>query len=153
MFMHFSCIRTSLFYLIDIDLIGTLLLVSFSFSFFRLVCTWHLSASLLRPRTLFVLGQHLLLILLLLLGFMMINPIKTFQRTFLDAAFIRSAKSSFWIFPILTFPLSSTIRVGSLFMTSWSLVSQWSYRSFTSICIDLITLYLISPLAFEVRIL
>ena len=156
MFMHFSCIHTSLFYLFDIYLVGTLLLVSLSLSLslFRLVCAWHLRASLLHPRTLFVPGQHLLLILLLLLsGFVMIKPVRPFQRTFLDAAFIRNTKSSFQIFLILTFPQSSIVEVRSLFVISRSLVPPWSYRSSTPICMDLITLHLISSLAFEVRVL
>ena len=35
----------------------------------------------------------------------------------------------------------------------WSLVPLWSYKSFTPICTDLIILYLILSLAFEVRAL
>jgi len=123
MFMHFSCICTSLFYLFYIDLVGTLLILSLSLSLSRLVYTRHLSVSLLHPRTFFVPGQYLLLILLLLLsGSVMIKPIRTFRRTFHDTEFIWNAKSSFRIFPILTFPLSSTVGVGSLFVTSRSLV-------------------------------
>ena len=41
-----------------------------------------------------------------------------FQRTFLDAAFIRNAKSSFRIFLIVTYPLSLTVGVMSPFVTS-----------------------------------
>ena len=44
---------------------------------------------------------------------MMIKPIRTFRRTFHDVAFIRNAKSFYWTFLILTFPLSSTVKVGS----------------------------------------
>ena len=51
-------------------------------------------------------------------GFVIRRPVQTSQRTFLDKAFIRNAKSSYWIFPILTFPLSSTVGVGSHFMAS-----------------------------------
>ena len=43
----------------------------------------------------------------------MIKPIRTFQRTFHDVAFIQNAKSFYWTFSILTFPLSSIVRVGS----------------------------------------
>ena len=111
-----SCIFHAYIHLFSIFLIFILLVLFYlslslslslspSLSFFRLVCAWHLSASLLHPRTLFVPRQHLLLILLLLLsGFVMIKPVRTFQRTFLDAAFIRNTKSSFQIFLILTFP-------------------------------------------------
>ena len=86
-------------------------------------------------------------------GFVIRRPVQTSQRTFLDKAFIRNAKSSYWIFPILTFPLSSTVGVGSHFMASWSLVPPWSYRSFTPTCTNLIILYLISSLVFGVRTL
>ena len=128
--------------------------LSLSFSFFRLVCAWHPSASLPRPKTLFILGHRLLLILLLLmLGFVMIKPIRTFRRTFLDTAFIQNAKSSFRIFPILTYPLSFKVGVGSPFMTSRSAIPPWLYKSFTPICTDLITSNLISWLTFEVRVL
>ena len=142
----------SIFFILN--LFGTLLLVSLSLSLSWLVCAWHLNASLLCPGTLFVPGQHLVLILLLLLsGSMMINPIKTFQRTFLDPTLIQNAKSFFRTFPILTFPLSFTIGVGSLYMTTRSLVPLWSYRSSTPICTTLITLYLFSSLICEVRAL
>ena len=102
---------------------GTLPLVFLFLSLFRLVYAWHQKASLLRPRTLFVPGHLLLIPLLLMSGFMMIKPVKTFQRIFLDVAFIRNAKSFFRTFSILTYPPSSTIRVGSPFMTSRSPVS------------------------------
>ena len=44
-------------------------------------------------------------------------------------------------------------RVGGHCVTSRSLVPLWSYRIFTPICMDLILLYLISSLTFEVRAL
>ena len=66
---------------------------------------------------------------------------------------MRNAKSSYWIFLILTFPLSSIVGVGSPFVMSWSFVPSLSYRSFTLICTDLIILYIISSLAFEVHTL
>ena len=61
-----------------------------------------------------------------------------FLENFSWEAFIWNAKSFYWTFPILTFPLSSTVGVGSHCMASRSLVSLWSYRSFTPICMDLI---------------
>ena len=76
-----------------------------------------------------------------------------FSEKFFDEAFIQNVKLSYQIFLILTFPLSSTVGVGSPFVTSWSLIPPWSYRSFTPIYMDLITLYLISSLAFEIRAL
>ena len=161
MFMHFSCICTIPFLLIDINCVWNFfcfsLSLSLSFSLFKLVCSWHLKrASLLRLETLFVLGHHflpLLILPVLMSGSVMIKPVKTFRRTFLDEVFIRKAKSSFQIFPILTFPLSSIVGVRSLFMASQSLVPPWLYKSFTSICTNLITLYLISSLTFEVHAL
>ena len=110
-------------YLIDIDLC----LVHFCFflSLSRLDCLWHQRrASLLLPGTLFVPGHHLLPLLILpplMSSSVIIKLISTFQRTFLDGTFIRNAKSSFQISLILTYPLSSTVGVGSPFMTSWSL--------------------------------
>ena len=132
-----------------------LLLVLFWFPLSRLVASWHLNKNPLRPRTLFMLGHHILLLTLLFLmfGSVMIKPEKTFWRTFLDNAFIRNAKSSYWIFLILTFPLSSTVEVGIHCITSLSLVPPWSYKSFTPLCTDLIIQYLILLLAFEVRAL
>ena len=107
-------------------LIGTFLLLFLSLSLSWLVCSWHLKrASLLYPETLFILGHHLLPLLILtplMLGSMMIKPVRTFRKTFLDMAFLRNTKSSFWIFSILTFLLSSTVGVGSPFVTSRSLV-------------------------------
>ena len=54
---------------------------------------WHPNTNPLHPRTLFVLGHQLLLLTLLLLtyGSVMIKLERTFQRTFLDEAFIRNA--------------------------------------------------------------
>ena len=43
----------------------------------------------------------------------MIKPVRTFQRTSHDETFIRNAKLFCLIFPILTFPLSSTVGVRS----------------------------------------
>ena len=151
MFMHFSCIRTSLFYLTDIDIVWY---SSACLSFFRLVCAWHPSISLLYPQTLIVLGHHLFLILLFLMSSSaMIKPVRAFQRTFLDAAFIRNAKSSFRIFLILTYPLLLIVGVGSPFVSSRLAVPPWSYRGFTPICMDLITPYHISSLVFEILVL
>ena len=127
--------------------------VSLSLSFFRIVCAWHPSVKLLCPRTLFVLGHHLLLILpLFMLGSVMIKLVKTFRRNFLGMAFIQNARSSFRIFLIMTYPLSFTVGVRSPFVTSRSAVPPWSYRSFILICMDLITLYLAFSLLFEVYV-
>ena len=118
---------------------GAFLLVSLSL-FLSLVALWHLNKNLLRPRILFVLGHLFLLPPLTLLHLtsssMIIKPVRTFRRTSHDEAFIRNAKSFYRIFPILTFPLPSTVRVGSHCVASRSLVSLWSYKSFTSICTD-----------------
>ena len=128
-------------------------LLSRSLSFFRLVALWHLNENPLHPKTLFVLGHLPLTLPPSMSGSMMRRPSWTSWRTFHDAAFNRNAKSFYRIFPILTFPLSSTVRVGSHCVTSWSLVPPWLYRSFTPICMDSTLLYLILSLAFEVRVL
>ena len=151
MFMHFSCICTSLFYL------------------FYIKCVWCFSASLSLSLSL-SLSPSLSLSLSLLvscpiapkhkstlshnsLRSVMRRPVWTSRRTFHDATFIRNAKLSYRTFPILTFPQSSTIGVGSHYVASQSLVSLWSYMSFTLTCMDLIILYLISSLAFGVHVL
>ena len=56
-------------------------------------------------------------------------------------------------FLILTFPLSTTVEVGSHYMASRSPVLPWSYRNFTPTCTDSTILYLILSLAFEIRTL
>ena len=76
-----------------------------------------------------------------------------FRRTFVDDAFIQNTKSSYRIFLILTFPLSSTVGVGSHYVESRSLVPLWSYKSSTPICMDSITLYLSFLLLLEVCVL
>ena len=124
MFMHFSCIRT-IFYLIDIKCVGTFLSVCLfvclsvclSLSL-ALVALWHLNKNPLCLETLFI-PRHLLLLLLLTLlhpmsSSMMIKPVRTFRRTFHVEAFIQNAKLFYQIFSILTFPLSSTVGVGSM---------------------------------------
>ena len=113
----------SFIFILILIYVGAFPHVSFSLSFFRLVALWRLNENPLRPRTLFILGHPLLLTpLLLTYGSTMIKPIRTFRRTFLNEAFIRNAKSFYQIFPILTFPLSSTVGVKSHCMASSSLV-------------------------------
>ena len=155
MFMHFSCIRTFIYLYFDIDLCWCFSGCFFlSLSFFRLVALWRINENPLHPITLFVIGRLLLLTpLLLTYSFMMIKHERTFRRTSNDEAFILNAKLYYRSFPILTFPLSSTVKVGSHCVASWSLVPLWSYRSFTLTCTDSILQYLILSFAFEVRVL
>ena len=103
------------FFLLILCLVIFCLSLSLSLS---VICSWHQRrTSLLHPGTLFNLGHLLLLPLLILhpltFDFVMRRPVRTSQRTFHDAAFIWNAKSSYQTFSILTFPLSSTVRVGS----------------------------------------
>ena len=115
---------------------------------------WHPNANLLLPRTLFVPGYPLLLILhLFLSGSMMRRPNRTSLRTSLDEAFIRNAKSFCQTFPTLTYPLSFIIGVGSHCVMSRSLVYPCLSKSFTPTCMDLIFQYLSSLLVFEVHAL
>ena len=156
MFMHFSCIRTFIYLYFDIDLcwcFSVCLFLSLSLSFFQLVALGHLNENPLRPKTFFVLGHLPHILSPPMFGSMMRRPSRTSYRTFYDAAFILNAKSFYQIFPILTFPLSSIVRVRSHCVASQSLVPPWSYRSFTPICMDLILQYLILSLMFEVRAL
>ena len=119
---------------------------------FTLGASWHLNVNLLCPKTLFIPGHPLLPILLLFIfGFEMIKPDRTFQRTFLDKAFIRNAKAFCQTSPTLTYPLSFTIGVRSHCVMSRLLVHLCLYRSFTLTCMDLIIQYLSLLLAFEVR--
>ena len=154
-----SYIHTFIYLYFDIDLCWCFfacffLSLSLSLSLSRLVTLWHPNKNPLRPRTLFVLGHLLLLTpLLLTYNFVMIKPVRTFQRTCHDKAFIRSAKSFYWNFPILTFPLSSTVRVGSHCVASRSLVPPWLYRSFTPTNTNSILQYLSLSLAFKVHTL
>ena len=119
-----------------------------------LIASWHLTVSLLHPGTLFVLGHLLLLLHLTPLPLtsspVMKRPNWTSWRTFHNAAFIRKAKSFYQIFLTLTYPLSSTVGIGSHFMASRSHALPWSYRSSTPICTILIVLYLSFVLVFEV---
>ena len=121
---------------------------------FTLVASWHLSISPLRPRTLFILRHLLPLFLLTLLslssGSVMRRPNQTSLRTFHDAAFIRNAKSFCQIFLTLTYPLSSTVGVGSHYVAPQSCALPWSYKIFTPICTNLTTPHLSLSLAFEV---
>ena len=52
----------------------------------------------------------------------MMMPTRYFRRTFPNEAFIRNAKSFWVILLTLTFPLSFTVKNGSLFVTSPSFV-------------------------------
>ena len=125
--------------------------VSLSLSLSRLVALWHLKENPFRLKTLFFLGHLPLILPPPMSNSMMRRPSRTSRRTFHDAAFIRNAKSFYQIFPILTFPLSSTVGVGSHCMASSSLVPLWSYKSFTPICMDSILQYLTLSLTLEVR--
>ena len=119
----FSCIP--FFYLFYIKCVGNFLFVPLSLSLFLSVsCSMAPKRKSTPSRNPL---RHLLLLPLLILplpmlGSVIIKPIRTFWRTFHYAAFIRNAKSFYQILPILTFPLSSTIGVGSHYVASRSLV-------------------------------
>ena len=151
-FMH-TYLTFSIFLYILI-VIGAFLHVSLSL-LFMLVVSWHLNVNLLHPETLFVLGYHFLLLILLPLtsGSVMKRPIRTSLRTFLDEVFIRNTKLFCQISPTLTYPLSFTIGVRSHYVTSRSLVYPCLYRGSIPTCMDLIIQYLSLPLVLEVRTL
>ena len=86
----------------------------------RIVCAWHPSTKLLHLETLFVLGHHVMILLLFMSGSVMRRPIRTCRRTFANVAFIRNATWFYWIFLILLYPLSFIVRVGNLYVRySW----------------------------------
>ena len=100
MFMYSHAYVPSILYILIYQLLGTFLIVSLSFFLslpLTLIVSWHLSVSLLRLGTLFILGHLLLLLLLtphlLTFGSVMRRQNRTSLRTFHDAAFIRIAKS------------------------------------------------------------
>ena len=107
-------------------ILNFLVLLCLSLSLSLSFVSWHLNENPLRFGTLFVLGHLLLLPPLILLHFtsgsIMIKLVRTFRRTSHNEAFIRNAKSFYQTFLMLTFPLSSTVKVGSHCVASWSLV-------------------------------
>ena len=118
--MHFHAYVPSSFYFSIYLVVGTFFIVSFSFflSFpLTLVALWHLSVSLLRPETLFILGHLLLLLHLtplpLTSSSMIRRPNYTSLRTFHDETFIRNTKSFYQTSLILTCLLSSRVGVRS----------------------------------------
>ena len=127
MFMHFHAYIPSILYNLIYCFVGAFLIVSLSLFlslslslslslFLTLVASWHLNVNPLHLETLFILGHLLLLFLTplhLTYDSVMRRPSRTFQRTFHDEAFIRNAKSFYQIFLTLTYPLSSTVGVGS----------------------------------------
>ena len=118
----------------------------------RNLCDW-VSLLLIRPRTLFIPGHRLLLILPLLLFSSMIRmPERTSRRNFLKEVFIRNAELFCRTSPTLTYPLSFTVGVESHCVTSRSPVHLCWFRSFTPTCMDLILQYLPFILAFDVHV-
>ena len=157
MFMHFHAYVLSCFYHLILQLLGTFLIVSLSFFLSlprTLVASWHLSVSLLRPGTFFISGHLLLLLHLtplpLMSSSLMRRPNRTSLRTFHYVAFIRNTKSFCQTSLTLTYPLSSTVGVGSHCVVPPSRALLWTYKNSTLICTDLILLYLSFLLAFEV---
>ena len=92
--------------------------------FLMLVASWHINKNSFRPGTLFVSGHLLLLLFLTPLlptyGSMMRRTNQTSRKTFHDVAFIRNVKLFYETLLILTYPLLSTVGVGSHFMASQS---------------------------------
>ena len=81
---------------------------------------------------------------------MMMMPLRHFQRTSLEEAFIRNAKSFCQTLPTSTFPLSFTVRNGSHCVTSRSPVLLCLSRSFTPTCTGLMNMvmtFVLQPLS------
>ena len=124
MFTYSHAYVPSILYILIYLLFGTFLIVSLSFSLslpLTLAASWHLSVSLLRPETLFVLGLLLLLLHLTPLPLMSGSMMRrTSLRNFHDAAFISNAKSFCQTSLTLTCPLSSTVGVRSHYVAHQS---------------------------------
>ena len=87
-------------------LIGAFMFLSLSLSLSLSLgwsAQWHPSANLFRPKTLFVPGHHLLILLLFTSGSMTRRPIRTSCRTSPNVAFIRNATLSYQTSPILLY--------------------------------------------------
>ena len=147
-----SCVHTFKFFIFLYWFVWCFFACFFLSLLLSLVALWHLNRNLLPPGTLFILGRLLLIPPPPMLGSVMIMPIRTFWRTFPNEAFIRNAKSSYQTFPILTFPLPTTVGVRSHCVASRWRAPPRSCKSFSSICMNLNILYLILSLAFEVRV-
>ena len=142
MYLHFS------FSFLILICVGAFLHVSFSFSFFLLVALWHLNENPLYPGTLFLLGHLPLILSPPMSGSVMRRPSWTSWRTFHDAAFIQNAKLFYLIFSILTFPLSSTVGVGSHCVLSCHL----SLRNYTGILLQYAEIQLFSTSFYYLRL-
>ena len=122
----FSCIHTFMFLSFDIKTVWCFSdCLSLPLSLFlTLVASWHLNINPLCPRTLFVPRHFLFLLLLaplhLTYSSVIRRPSWTSWRTFDDEVFIQNAKSFYQIFLTLTYPLSSTVEVGSHCVASQS---------------------------------
>ena len=126
--------------------------LSLSLSLSQIVCAWHPSIKLLRPRTFSIPGHLLLIPYFSMSGFVIRRSVRTFRRTSPNVAFIRNAMLPYRTTLILLFWLSYVIRVGNLFVRYLWVIPSWSYKSFTPICTVLIIPYLVSLLLFEVLI-
>ena len=93
-----------------------------------------------QSRNLLHAGAPLLLILHIFLSCsMMRRPNRTSLRTSLDEAFIRNAKSFCRTTSTLTYLLSFIVGVGNHCVMSRSLVHSCLSRSFTPICMDIVS--------------
>ena len=152
MIMHYSCVHIFSFPPWYILLIDAFLFLSLSLSLSQIVCAWHPSIKLLRPRTFSIPGHLLLIPHFSMSGFVIRRFVRTFQRTSPNMAFIRIAMLSYRTTLILLFLLSYVGRVGNLFVRYLWIIPSWSYKSFTPICTVLIIPYLVSLFLFEVLI-
>ena len=109
----------------------------------QIVCAWHPSVKLLRPRTLFVPGHLLLILIPFMSSSVMRSPIRTSQRTSPNVVFIQNATWFYQIFPILIYQLSFTSEDGNLYVRYPWVIPPWSYKSSTPICMVLIHLFLV----------
>ena len=123
MLMHCSCIHTFSFSYLLCWLCFSLSL-SLSLSLSRILYTWHPSAKLLHPETLFISEHHLLILLLFLSGSMMRRPIRTSRRTSPNMAFIGTPRDSIELFQYCSTHYHSQSGLG---------ISMWDTREL-SLC-------------------
>ena len=132
--LHITCLCVFHAYVPSISLyfhilicVGAFLLVSLSLSLslslYALACSMTSKRKSTPSKTLFVPRHPLLILLHLTFSSIMRRPSWTSWRISHDEAFIWNATLFYQTFPILTFPLSSTVGVRSYCVMSWSLVS------------------------------
>ena len=114
MFMHFSCIHTSLFIFLWFEIVFLFCLLSLSLSLTNRTALWHPNReNPFRLETLFkAYPLRLFLLFHLTSGSMMRRPRRTSLRASKPMAFIWNARSFCWISTTLRYPMSFDSGIG-----------------------------------------